>query len=100
LKVEPGQLLSFHAAYGTLLKNSMPGALRKRDKKREKIRSEQAAQRKKRIQADVVVSGPKRGKGRRKRQRQIKAAIKQQESREKFKKREEQKNAKAKSIPS
>jgi len=37
----------------------------------------------------VVVDGPKRGAGRRKRQRQIKAAIKQAESQKKFKEREE-----------
>ncbi|KAH0591572.1 hypothetical protein H2248_001626 [Termitomyces sp. 'cryptogamus'] len=88
-KVEPGQLEKFHAAYGSLLKASMT-TLRKRDKKREKIRSEEAAARKKKMTELVVVDGPKRGKGRRKRSRQIKAVIKQQESQQKFKEREEQ----------
>ncbi|KAG6844482.1 hypothetical protein C0991_004177, partial [Blastosporella zonata] len=34
------------------------------DKKREKIRSEQAAQRKKKMMEPVVLDGPKRGNGR------------------------------------
>ncbi|KAG5724389.1 Signal recognition particle 14 kDa protein [Termitomyces sp. T112] len=53
-KVEPGQLEKFHAAYGSLLKASMT-TLRKRDKKREKIRSEEAAARKKKMTELVVV---------------------------------------------
>lgn len=64
-------------------------ALRKRDKKREKIRSEEAAQRKKKMTDPVVIEGAKRGNGRRIRQRKIKAAIKQQESQQKAKQREE-----------
>ncbi|KAG6919094.1 hypothetical protein DXG01_009347 [Tephrocybe rancida] len=88
-QVEPGQLMKFHAAYGALVKASMT-TLRKRDKKREKIRSEQAAQRKKKMTEQVVLDGPKRGKGRRKRQRQVKALLKQQASQQKFKEREEQ----------
>ncbi|KAG6901589.1 hypothetical protein C0995_010260 [Termitomyces sp. Mi166 len=95
-KVEPGQLEKFYVAYGSLLKASMT-TLRKRDKKREKIRSEQAAARKKKMTEPVVVDGPKRGKGRRKRQRQIKASIKQQDSQQKFKEREEKQRQKAQS---
>ncbi|RDB24408.1 Signal recognition particle protein [Hypsizygus marmoreus] len=87
-KVEFGDLLRFHAAYGTLLKASM-ATLRKRDKKREKLHAEQAARRKKRMTAPVVLDGAKRGKGRRTRQRQVKAVIKQQESQQKAKEREE-----------
>ncbi|KAF8079289.1 signal recognition particle, SRP9/SRP14 subunit [Lyophyllum atratum] len=87
-QVEPGQLERFHAAYGALLKASMT-TLRKRDKKREKTRAEQAARRKKMMTEPVVVDGPKRGSGRRKRQRQVKAAVKRQESQQKFKEREE-----------
>jgi signal recognition particle subunit SRP14 len=63
--------------------------LRKRDKKKEKQRSEEAARRKKRMTEPVKVEGPKRGNGRRIRQRKIKAALKQQEAQKNFKEREE-----------
>ncbi|KAG6812427.1 hypothetical protein H0H92_002893 [Tricholoma furcatifolium] len=96
-EVEPSSLEKFYAAYGTLLKTSMT-TLRKRDKKREKIRSEQAAQRKKKMTEPVVIDGPKRGNGRRKRQRQLKATLKQQESQRKFKEREEESQRKAHSY--
>lgn len=88
-KVIPPDLEKFHVAYGALLKSSMSTLLRKRDKKREKLRAEQAARRKKRMTDPVIIDGPKRGKGRRKRQRQVKAALKQQESQKQFKEREE-----------
>ncbi|KAE9406155.1 signal recognition particle, SRP9/SRP14 subunit [Gymnopus androsaceus JB14] len=78
----------FYQAYGTLLKSSMT-TLRKRDKKREKQRAEQAAARKQKLTEPVVIDGPKRGHGRRKRQRQVKAALKQQEALSKIKAREE-----------
>jgi len=78
--VAPGHLEKFHAAYGALLKSSMP-TLRKRDKKREKERGERTALRKKRISEPINIEGPKRGKGRRKRQRLMKAALKQEEAR-------------------
>ena len=81
-------LPKFYSAYGSLLKASM-GTLRKRDKKREKLRSEQAALRKKKMTDPVALDGPKRGAGRRKRQRQLKAVAKQQQSQKKFKEREE-----------
>jgi signal recognition particle subunit SRP14 len=70
----------FHTAYGSLLKSSM-GTLRKRDKKREKQRAEEAAARKRKLADTVLVDGPKRGPGRRKRQRKAKAALKQEQSR-------------------
>ncbi|KAG6873490.1 hypothetical protein C0992_008716 [Termitomyces sp. T32_za158] len=95
-KVESGHLEKFYAAYGSLLKASMT-TLRKRDKKREKIRSEQAATRKKKMTESLVADGPKRGNGRRKRQRQVKAMMKQQESQQKFKEREEKQLQKAQS---
>ncbi|KAJ7729100.1 signal recognition particle, SRP9/SRP14 subunit [Mycena maculata] len=85
--VNSGELQKFHAAYGALLKASM-GTLRKRDKKREKQRVEQAARRKKKMTDPVVVDGPKRGNGRKKRQRQLKAEAKQLESQRKAKERE------------
>ncbi|KAG9085414.1 hypothetical protein FRC06_003603 [Ceratobasidium sp. 370] len=78
--VSSAQLPKFHTAYSTLLRQSMPG-LRKRDKKKEKAKAEQAAARRTKFETDVVVTGAKRGKGRAKRQRQVKAAIKQQETR-------------------
>ncbi|KAF8527389.1 signal recognition particle SRP9/SRP14 subunit [Hysterangium stoloniferum] len=81
-KVMPGDLDKFHAAYGTLLKTSM-ATLRKRDKKREKQRAEQQAARKRKLIDSVVLQGPKRGNGRRKRQRLLKAALRQEEARKK-----------------
>lgn len=69
--------------------------LRKRDKKREKQRAEEAAVRKKKLIEPVVIDGPKRGHGRRKRQRQVKAALKQQDALSKIKAKEEA-NVKAK----
>ncbi|KAF8204248.1 signal recognition particle, SRP9/SRP14 subunit [Mycena galopus ATCC 62051] len=97
-RVNSSELEKFHSAYGALLKASM-ATLRKRDKKREKQRSEQAARRKKKMTEPIVVDGPKRGNGRRKRQRQIKAVTKQQESQRKAKQREEAANAKSMSAP-
>jgi len=94
--VSSSQLFKFHAAYGALLKASMT-TLRKRDKKREKLRSEQAALRKKKMTESIIIDGPKRGNSRRKRQRQIRASLKQQESQQKFKEREEARR-KAESI--
>lgn len=87
-QVVSGELNKFYAAYGSFLKSAM-STLRKRDKKREKLNAEQAAKRKKRMTEPVKIDGPKRGSGRRKRQRQVKAALKQQESQKKFKEREE-----------
>ncbi|KAJ3861122.1 signal recognition particle, SRP9/SRP14 subunit [Lentinula novae-zelandiae] len=93
-KVDSTDLFKFHQVYGALLKSCMT-SLRKRDKKREKQRAEEAAARKKKLSEPVVVNGSKRGNGRRKRQRQIKAALKQQETLGKIKAKEEAK-AKAK----
>ena len=64
----------FHSEYGTLLKASM-STLRKRDKKRERLRADALAQKKKRLMENVVISGPKRGAGRKKRKRLITAAV-------------------------
>lgn len=90
-QVMPNDLNKFHAAYGALLKNSMP-KLRKRDKKKEKERADRIALRKKRILDPVIVEGPKRGNGRRKRQRRIAAVRKQEASRQKFVEREQSKS--------
>ncbi|EPT03411.1 signal recognition particle SRP9/SRP14 subunit, partial [Fomitopsis schrenkii] len=89
-KVEPGQLETFHTTYGALLKSSMT-TLRKRDKKREKQRAEDMARRKRKLAEDIAVEGPKRGAGRRKRQRKLKAAAKQTEARKRVQEREEAK---------
>ena len=64
-------------------------SLRKRDKKREKARMEEAGKRRVKMTEPVVLDGHKRGKGRRQRQRKIKAAMKQQASQKKFQEREE-----------
>ena len=87
-QVDSKQLLKFHAIYGSLLKASMT-SLRKRDKKRDKHRVEEAAKRKKQMTEPIVLDGNKRGSGRRQRQRKIKALLKQQESQRKFREREE-----------
>jgi signal recognition particle subunit SRP14 len=57
--------------------------LRKRDKKRGKLRAEKLAARKQRLAEPIAIEGPKRGNGRKKRQRRIKAAIKQEAARQK-----------------
>lgn len=92
-KVEPEDLDKFHATYGALLKASMM-TLRKRDKKREKQRAEQQVARKRKIAETVDVRGPKRGSGRRKRQRLVKAALRQEEARKKASEKEEAKLSK------
>ncbi|OCH95711.1 signal recognition particle SRP9/SRP14 subunit [Obba rivulosa] len=89
-KVDPGQLEAFHTRYGALLKGSM-ATLRKRDKKREKQRAEEQARRKRRLTEAIQIEGPKRGSGRRKRQRHMKAALRQEETRKRVQEREEQK---------
>jgi len=61
----------------------MTAALRPRDKKREKQRAEQIAAKRKRMVDVIPIEGPKRGNGRRKRQRRVKAAMKQAVGREK-----------------
>jgi hypothetical protein len=90
-QISASDLPKFYSAYGTLLKSSLSITLRKRDKKKEKTRQEQALKRKKKMTELVVVDGPKRGAGRRKRQRQVKAAVKQVEAKKKFMEREEKK---------
>ncbi|KAI0782405.1 signal recognition particle, SRP9/SRP14 subunit [Irpex lacteus] len=97
-RVEPGQLEKFHSEYGVLLKASISPLLRKRDKKREKQRAEEVARRKKRLAEDVVVEGPKRGAGRRKRTRLLKRAIKQEEQRKRVHELEEARLKKAKTL--
>ncbi|EGO05387.1 hypothetical protein SERLA73DRAFT_174525 [Serpula lacrymans var. lacrymans S7.3] len=93
-QVESKDLMKFHSAYGSLLKSSMT-TLRKRDKKREKQRAEELARRKRRMAEQIVVEGPKRGNGRRKRQRKMKAIVKQEELKERVRARDE---AKARSV--
>ncbi|KAF7302829.1 Signal recognition particle, SRP9/SRP14 subunit [Mycena kentingensis (nom. inval.)] len=87
-RVTSSELAKFHAAYGALLKATVTPSLRKRDKKKEKQKAEQAAKRKKRMTEPVVVEGPKRGNGRRKRVRREKALRKQVEAGERFRERE------------
>ena len=80
-QITSGELDKFLSAYGALLKSSM-STLRKRDKKREKLRAEKVAARKQRLAEPILIEGPKRGNGRKKRQRRIKAAIKQEAARQ------------------
>ncbi|KAI0027400.1 signal recognition particle, SRP9/SRP14 subunit [Vararia minispora EC-137] len=86
--VQPQDVDKFHIAYGALLKGSFT-TLRKRDKKREKLRAEEAAARKRKLADAVLVDGPKRGAGRRKRQRKAKAAARQEETRKRMQEKEE-----------
>ncbi|KAH9987700.1 signal recognition particle SRP9/SRP14 subunit [Russula vinacea] len=81
--ITSGQLDKFLNAYGTLLKSSM-STLRKRDKKREKARAEKLAARKQALAEPVLIEGPKRGNGRRKRQRRVEAALKQDAARQRM----------------
>ena len=67
------------------------GTLRKRDKKREKVRAEKFAARKQRLAEPIRIEGPKRGKGRRKRQRRAKAALRQEAARLSIQERQESK---------
>ncbi|KAH9950962.1 signal recognition particle SRP9/SRP14 subunit [Amylocystis lapponica] len=90
--VDSSELDKFHTAYGTLLKASMVTVLRKRDKKREKQRAEEIARRKRRLAEEIAIEGAKRGNGRHKRQRRMKAASKQEESRKRAQEREEAKS--------
>jgi signal recognition particle subunit SRP14 len=63
--------------------------LRKRDKKREKLRAEELARKKKRLTEAIAISGAKRGAGRKRRKRLITAAVKLTE----FKKKATEKDA-------
>jgi len=86
--INPDELEAFHASYGALLKSSMT-TLKKRDKKKEKARHEQAVLRRRRLEEEIKVIGPKRGAGRRKRQRRAHAIIKQEEAKQKMAERDE-----------
>jgi signal recognition particle subunit SRP14 len=88
LQINPGELEAFHTSYGTLLKSSMT-TLKKRDKKKEKARHERALLRRRKLEEVITVEGPKRGAGRRKRQRRVQAIIKQGEARQKMAERDE-----------
>jgi signal recognition particle subunit SRP14 len=89
-QITSGELDKFLSAYGALLKSSM-STLRKRDKKREKLRNEKITARKQRLAEPIVIEGPKRGNGRKKRQRRIKAAIKQEAARQRIQEKQEEK---------
>lgn len=67
------------------------GTLRKRDKKREKVRAEKLAARKQRLAEPVPIEGPKRGNGRKKRQRRVNAALKQEAVRQRMQEEQEAK---------
>ena len=87
-QVNSSDLEKFHTVYGALLKSAFTASLRKRDKKRERLRAEEALKKRKKMVEDVVVEGPKRGKGRRARQRKVKALLKQEQGRNRWRERE------------
>jgi len=86
--INPDELEAFHASYGAILKSSMT-TLKKRDKKKEKARHEQALLRRRKLEEEIKIEGPKRGAGRRKRQRRVHAIIKQEEAKRKMAERDE-----------
>lgn len=87
-QVDSTQLPKFYQAYGTLPKSSM-ATLRKRQETREAACRAGSHSQKEIGRACLVVDGTKRGHGRRKRQRQMKAALKQRETLSKVKAKEE-----------
>lgn len=64
----------------------MMPSLRKRDKKLAKVKAEALQARKKKLEASIVIEGPKRGAGRKMRQRRVKQAKKQAEVKERIEK--------------
>lgn len=61
-------LQTFHTTYGSLLKSSMAPKMRKRDKKKEKLKLEALAKKRRELAVDVVIGNEgKRGAGRRQR---------------------------------
>lgn len=56
-QIPPSQLSQFHARYGTLLKASMAPTMRKRDKKKEKAKTELVAKKRKELYEDVTPGG-------------------------------------------
>lgn len=67
-QIPASSLPTFHAAYGSLLKNAMAPRMRRRDKKKERARAEAATARRKELYVDVKVGAEgKRGAGRRQR---------------------------------
>ncbi|KAI0297557.1 hypothetical protein B0F90DRAFT_1738078, partial [Multifurca ochricompacta] len=80
--ITSGKLDKFLGAYGTLLKSSM-NTLRKRDKKREKLRTDKLAARKQRLAEPIPIEGPKRGNGRKKHRRQHASAYRKSRKRRK-----------------
>ena len=87
-QISSAELPTFHLAYSALLKTSM-ATLKRRDRKREKHRSDKIAAKKKRMEEDVLIEGPKRGNGRKKRVRRVKQAMRQEEERKAAAKRTE-----------
>ncbi|WWC92647.1 uncharacterized protein L201_007606 [Kwoniella dendrophila CBS 6074] len=84
-KIPASSLSTFHQTYGSLLKSSFAPLMRKRDKKKEKLRSELLSKKRREVYVDVNIGEDgKRGKGRRQRQRKIKAQKKKEAEREKF----------------
>nr|ODN80087.1 signal recognition particle subunit SRP14 [Cryptococcus depauperatus CBS 7841] len=89
--ISASSLSSFHAAYGALLKQSMAPLMRKRDKKKEKARTDALAKKRKELYVDVAIGNEgKRGKGRRQRQRRIAAQRKKEAERERLESRQTQ----------
>jgi len=86
--ITSSEIEKFHGVYGALLKQSM-STLKKRDKKKEKSRLEKALLRRKKLVEKIEIIGPRNGAGRRKRQRRVKAVVKQAEALKKTKERDE-----------
>ncbi|TIB01316.1 hypothetical protein E3P96_02447 [Wallemia ichthyophaga] len=72
-RIPSDQLDGFVAHYNSLLHAHLHSNLRKRDRKREKRKADIAAVRKRRLETPVDIPHSKRGSGRRKFQRKVKA---------------------------
>ena len=79
-RISVASLEAVLAHYNALLHQSMQAKMRKRDRKREKRKADIAAVRKRALETPVVIPRTKRGSGRRKFQRKVKAELRRQAS--------------------
>lgn len=79
-RIPASQLEGFVSQYNSLLHQSLQTKMRKRDRKREKRKADVAAVRKRSLETPVDIPSTKRGKGRRKFQRKVKAEQRRQEA--------------------
>ncbi|WVQ66185.1 uncharacterized protein L199_004364 [Kwoniella botswanensis] len=84
-KIPASSLSTFHSTYGALLKSSFAPLMRKRDKKKEKLRAESLAKKRREVYVDVVVGeGETKSEWSLSLQRKIKAQKKKESERERI----------------